>query len=130
VTLQLPHPRPPPLQLEPNPTKVHPAPGPEEVNWQHLWLNWRQRDLRTVLTWPLMLLVVIFPITGVTSAVARLQYVLCPAGTIAAKGASAAAAQRFAGRVRFGAALVLGGEGKRCGGGWGVQCAYALFRFA
>lgn len=59
-------------------SQVHPAPGPEEVNWQHLWLTWRQRDLRTVLTWPLILAVVVFPITGFTSAVARLQYVLCP----------------------------------------------------
>jgi hypothetical protein len=58
--------------------QVHAAPGPEEVNWQHLWLNWRQRDARAVLTWPLLLLVVFFPITGIVSLVARLQYVLCP----------------------------------------------------
>jgi len=58
--------------------QVHPAPGPEEVNWQHLWLTWRQRDLRALLTWPLLVAVVVFPITLVTSAVAQLQYVLCP----------------------------------------------------
>ncbi|KAI8473306.1 MAG: hypothetical protein J3K34DRAFT_411580 [Monoraphidium minutum] len=59
--------------------QVHPAPGPEEVNWQHLWLTWRQRDLRSVLTWPLTVAVVVFPITLMTSAVSRLQFLLCPA---------------------------------------------------
>jgi hypothetical protein len=58
--------------------QVHPAPGPEEVNWQHLWMTWRERDCRTLLTWPLMLLVVLFPITLVTSAASRLEYVFCP----------------------------------------------------
>jgi hypothetical protein len=58
--------------------QVHPAPGPEEVNWQHLWMTWRERDCRTILTWPLMLLVVLFPITLVTSAASRLEYVFCP----------------------------------------------------
>lgn len=57
---------------------MHPAPGPEEVNWQHLWLSWRQRDLRGALTWPLLVAVVIFPITLFTSAVAQLQFVICP----------------------------------------------------
>ena len=58
--------------------QVHPAPGPEEVNWQHLWLTWRERDLRSLLSWPLLIVVVVFPITLGTSAVAQLQYVLCP----------------------------------------------------
>jgi hypothetical protein len=58
--------------------QVHAAPGPEEVNWQHLWLTWRQRDARAALTWPLLVAVVVFPITLITSAVAQLQYVLCP----------------------------------------------------
>lgn len=57
--------------------QVHPAPGPEEVNWQHLWLTWRERDCRTILTWPFLVLVVCFPITLCTSAVGRLDYVLC-----------------------------------------------------
>lgn len=58
--------------------QVHPAPGPEEVNWQHLWMDYKERDCRTAFTWPLMLLVVLFPITLVTSAASRLEYVFCP----------------------------------------------------
>jgi hypothetical protein len=60
------------------------------VNWQHLWLNWRQRDLRSALTWPLLIAVVVFPITLFTSAVAQLQFVLCPPRKEADTGAAAA----------------------------------------
>lgn len=83
------------IRLAPRP-QVHPAPGPEEVNWQHLWLTWRQRDLRALLTWPLLLAVVVFPITLFTSAVAQLQYVLCPLQ----QTAPASAATRLSGAVR------------------------------
>jgi hypothetical protein len=58
--------------------QVHPAPGPEEVNWQHVWMSRVERDWRTALTWPLTLLLVLFPITLVTSAASRLEYVFCP----------------------------------------------------
>lgn len=58
--------------------QVHPAPGPEEVNWQHLWMDYKERNCRTAVTWPLMLLLVLFPITLVTSAASRLEYVFCP----------------------------------------------------
>lgn len=58
--------------------QVHPAPGPEEVNWQHVWMSGFERDLRTAFTWPLTLLLVLFPITLVTSAASRLEYVFCP----------------------------------------------------
>jgi hypothetical protein len=66
-----------------------------------------------VLTWPLTLLVVIFPITGVTSAVARLQWVLCPvvpagSGTEAVaqvrRGPGGGAAGRFGSRPNQAAA--------------------------
>jgi hypothetical protein len=60
--------------------QVHPAPGPEEVNWQHVWMSGFERDLRTAFTWPLTILLVLFPITLVTSAVSRLEYVFCPHG--------------------------------------------------
>eukprot|EP00879_Flechtneria_rotunda_P012611 GHRR01013169.1.p1 GENE.GHRR01013169.1~~GHRR01013169.1.p1 ORF type:complete len:1229 (+),score=453.96 GHRR01013169.1:316-3687(+) len=58
--------------------QVHPAPGPEEVNWQHLWMSWQTRFWRTAIAWPFILLVVLFPITLITSAVSRLDYVFCP----------------------------------------------------
>lgn len=60
------------------PLQVHPAPGPEEVNWQHIWMSGFERDLRTAFIWPLTLAVVLFPITLVTSAASRLEYVFCP----------------------------------------------------
>lgn len=63
-----------------HPPQVHPAPGPEEVNWQHVWMSGFERDLRTAFTWPLTILLVLFPITLVTSAVSRLEYVFCPHG--------------------------------------------------
>jgi hypothetical protein len=40
-----------------------------------------ERDLRTAFTWPLTLLVVLFPITLITSAASRLEYVFCPQGS-------------------------------------------------
>lgn len=58
--------------------QVHPAPGPEEVNWQHLWLSRMQRTLRGIVVWPFLLLVVLFPITLFTSAVGRVEYLFCP----------------------------------------------------
>jgi hypothetical protein len=72
------------------PFRVHPAPGPEEVNWPHLWMGWRERDLRTWLTWPLLVLIVVFPITFITSVVARLEYLLCPVAVIKGDGEASA----------------------------------------
>jgi hypothetical protein len=37
-----------------------------------------ERDVRTCLTWPIALLIVVFPIPLATSAVSRLDYVFCP----------------------------------------------------
>lgn len=48
------------------------------MNWQHIWMSALERDLRTAFTWPLTLAVVLFPITLVTSAASRLEYVFCP----------------------------------------------------
>lgn len=61
--------------------QVHPAPGPEEVNWQHVWMSGVERDVRTAFTWPLTIALVLFPITLVTSAVSRIEYVFCPGGS-------------------------------------------------
>ena len=64
--------------------QVHPAPGPEEVNWQALWLNWRQRDIRGYITAPLWLFIVFFPIGIFTGALSQLDYVLCAGGQVGA----------------------------------------------
>ncbi|KAG2438979.1 hypothetical protein HYH02_010771 [Chlamydomonas schloesseri] len=58
--------------------RVHPAPGPEEVNWSALWSDYRSRDLRRNLTRPLTMLVVLFPIGIFTGGLMQLDYLLCP----------------------------------------------------
>ncbi|KAG2443726.1 hypothetical protein HXX76_002072 [Chlamydomonas incerta] len=58
--------------------RVHPAPGPDEVNWSTLWSDYRSRDLRRNLTRPLTLLVVLFPIGIFTGGLMQLDYLLCP----------------------------------------------------
>ncbi|EFJ49655.1 hypothetical protein VOLCADRAFT_104236 [Volvox carteri f. nagariensis] len=59
--------------------RVHPAPGPDEVNWSALWSNFRDRDLRRNLMRPLVVLMVAFPIGIFTGGVTQLDYLLCPA---------------------------------------------------
>lgn len=59
-------------------SQVHPAPGPEEVNWSALWSDYRSRDLRRNLTRPLSILVVLFPIGIFTGGLMQLDYLLCP----------------------------------------------------
>ncbi|GLI62080.1 hypothetical protein VaNZ11_004639 [Volvox africanus] len=58
--------------------RVHPAPGPDEVNWSALWSNFRGRDLRRNLMRPLVVLMVVFPIGIFTGGLAQLDYLLCP----------------------------------------------------
>jgi hypothetical protein len=41
-------------------------------------MTWRERDCRTILVWPFTLAIVLFPITLMTSAASRLDYVFCP----------------------------------------------------
>jgi hypothetical protein len=53
--------------------QVHPAPGPEEVNWQSLWFNHQQRVLRGWLTAPFAVIVVLLPVSGLTSAISMLN---------------------------------------------------------
>ncbi|GIL51096.1 hypothetical protein Vafri_7150 [Volvox africanus] len=58
--------------------RVHPAPGPDEVNWSALWSNFRGRDLRRNLIRPLVVLMVAFPIGIFTGGLTQLDYLLCP----------------------------------------------------
>ncbi len=57
---------------------MHPAPGPEEVNWSALWSDYRSRDLRRNLTRPLTLWTVLFPIGIFAGGLVQLDYLLCP----------------------------------------------------
>ncbi|KAK9836955.1 hypothetical protein WJX81_002590 [Elliptochloris bilobata] len=56
--------------------RVMEAPGPEEVNWETLWLPWQRRSLNEMLILPFVLVFLLFPIgvfsgvlTGVSAAV-------------------------------------------------------------
>lgn len=53
--------------------QVHPAPGPEEVNWESLWFNHSQRLLRQFVTTPFAILVVFAPVSLLTSAISSLN---------------------------------------------------------
>ena len=49
---------------------VEPAPGPDNLNWQSILLRKRQRELRSLLMFPLILAVILIPtgmFTGVMS---------------------------------------------------------------
>ncbi len=76
VQRRLPSTGPPPFRLltRPSPcnSQVQPAPGPEEVNWPALWSSWRERDWRTMLVRPLVLLVVLFPVGIFTGGLMQL----------------------------------------------------------
>ncbi|GIM03101.1 hypothetical protein Vretimale_7897 [Volvox reticuliferus] len=63
--------------------RVHPAPGPDEVNWSALWSNFRGRDLRRNLMRPLVALMVVFPIGIFTGGLTQLDYLLCPSHSCA-----------------------------------------------
>ena len=55
-------------------TQVHPAPGPEEVNWQALNFSYKQRTLRMFLVQPLLLLLIAFPIGLFSGALLQLDF--------------------------------------------------------
>lgn len=59
--------------------QVHPAPGPEEVNWESLWFNHRQRQIRAFATTPFAILVVGAPVSLLTSAISSLSGTFCSA---------------------------------------------------
>ncbi|KAG2500669.1 hypothetical protein HYH03_001435 [Edaphochlamys debaryana] len=58
--------------------RVHAAPGPEEVNWQTLWSDFHNRDLRYNLCRPFIVLIILFPIGIFTGGLMQLDYLLCP----------------------------------------------------
>lgn len=53
--------------------QVHAAPGPEEVNWESLWFNHAQRTFRGWVTTPFAVLVVLLPVSLLTSAISQLN---------------------------------------------------------
>lgn len=59
--------------------QVHPAPGPEEVNWQALWYSHRQRMFRGFLVTPLICLVIMLPGERRSAASAHFLPLACAA---------------------------------------------------
>jgi hypothetical protein len=62
---------------------VHPAPGPEEVNWQALWYTNRQRVVRGLIVVPCIVALVMVPVSLLTSALTQLNEAFCsPSNTV------------------------------------------------
>lgn len=57
--------------------QVHPAPGPEEVNWESLWFTHAQRVRRGFLVTPFIVVLVLLPVSMLTSAMSQLNDTLC-----------------------------------------------------
>jgi hypothetical protein len=57
--------------------QVHPAPGPEEVNWQALWFTHAQRTLRMWLVAPVMVLIVLLPVSLLGAAATQITGLIC-----------------------------------------------------
>ncbi|BDA42899.1 probable CSC1-like protein ERD4 at C-terminar half [Coccomyxa sp. Obi] len=57
--------------------RVMPAPGPEEVNWQVLWVNRRKRIQLRFAGWVLLTVVILFPIGLFTGAVTTCTNAIC-----------------------------------------------------
>jgi hypothetical protein len=56
---------------------VHPAPGPEEVNWETLWFTHQQRTLRMWLVAPAIIILVLLPVSLLTSAATQISTLIC-----------------------------------------------------
>ncbi|KIY96999.1 ERD4-related membrane protein [Monoraphidium neglectum] len=59
--------------------KVFPAPGPEEVNWEALWFTHAQRVRRAFYVTPFLVVLVLLPVSLLTSAMTQLNDLFCSA---------------------------------------------------
>lgn len=57
--------------------QAHPAPGPDEMNWQALWKTWSQKDIRRVLVFPLVAFVIMFPLGLFAGGLSKLFIFFC-----------------------------------------------------
>lgn len=63
--------------------QVSPAPGPEEVNWQALWYNARQRAARGLVVTPFLVIFIMLPVSLLTGALSQLNSLFCsPSNTV------------------------------------------------
>ncbi|CAL8472023.1 g11565 [Coccomyxa elongata] len=65
--------------------RVMEAPGPEEVNWQVLWKTSRERSLREVLVFPLIVFIMLVPMGLFSGTLAQATAAIC-GGPSAAQG--------------------------------------------
>lgn len=56
---------------------MHPAPGPEEVNWYALWFTHEQRSLRGWITVPCIVFLVLVPVSLVAAAITQVNAAFC-----------------------------------------------------
>ncbi|GAX72907.1 hypothetical protein CEUSTIGMA_g362.t1 [Chlamydomonas eustigma] len=59
--------------------RVLPAPGPEEVNWSSLWMNYHSRSIRGWIFKPLLTLFILIPVSMFSAALMQLSSLICPA---------------------------------------------------
>lgn len=52
---------------------MHPAPGPDEVNWQALFYSAGQRMVRGLLVTPFIIILVLLPVSMLGGAMTQLQ---------------------------------------------------------
>jgi hypothetical protein len=57
--------------------QVHPAPGPEEVNWYALWFTHEQRVVRGWIVVPCIVFLVLVPVSLVAAAVTQINAAFC-----------------------------------------------------
>ncbi|EIE23620.1 hypothetical protein COCSUDRAFT_63147 [Coccomyxa subellipsoidea C-169] len=65
--------------------RVMEAPGPEEVNWQVLWKTSRERSVREILVFPLIVLIMLIPMGLFSGTLAQATSAIC-GGPDAAQG--------------------------------------------
>ncbi|KAK9817083.1 hypothetical protein WJX72_009273 [[Myrmecia] bisecta] len=57
--------------------RVYEAPGPEEVNWSVLWMNYKEQELRGLIVIPLIVLLMLVPIGLFSGAIAQATVAIC-----------------------------------------------------
>jgi len=57
--------------------RARPAPGPDEMNWQGLWKTWVEKDIRRVLVFPFVLVLILLPIGIFAGSLSVFNSYLC-----------------------------------------------------
>lgn len=57
--------------------KVQQAPGPDEINWQALWIPWYQKDIRAIIAIPIMIIFMLIPLGIFVAILSKLSHFVC-----------------------------------------------------